>query len=110
MKRLASHVLPWSAAAFLLIVPSGLMMFTAHASDFISSPVFAVKMCLIMAAGVNAGALPHHRVPQRGSVGCRGDAQARTAAFGARLRRGFATDLDLGDRLRALAGPFLGAF
>lgn len=55
VKRLASHVLPWSAAAFLLIVPSGLMMFTAHASDFISSPVFAVKVCLIMAAGVNAG-------------------------------------------------------
>jgi hypothetical protein len=53
-KRLASHVLPWTAAAFLLIVPSGLMMFTAHASDFISSPVFALKMCLIMAAGVNA--------------------------------------------------------
>jgi hypothetical protein len=53
-KRLASHVLPWTAAAFLLIVPSGLMMFTAHASDFISSPVFAVKMCLIMAAGLNA--------------------------------------------------------
>ena len=54
VKRLASHVLPWSAAAFLLIVPSGITMFTAHASDFISSPLFAVKMCLIMAAGVNA--------------------------------------------------------
>jgi hypothetical protein len=54
VRALARHVLPWTAAAFLLIVPSGLMMFTAHASDFISSPVFAVKMCLIMAAGANA--------------------------------------------------------
>jgi hypothetical protein len=54
VKQLARHVLPWTAAAFLLIVPSGLMMFTAHATDFISSPVFVVKMCLIMAAGVNA--------------------------------------------------------
>jgi hypothetical protein len=54
VRRLAGHVLPWTAAAFLLIVPSGLMMFIAHASDFISSPVFAVKMCLIMAAGLNA--------------------------------------------------------
>ena len=54
VKQLARHVLPWTAAAFLLIVPSGLMMFTAHASDFISSPVFVTKMCLIMAAGVNA--------------------------------------------------------
>jgi hypothetical protein len=54
LKPLARHVLPWTAAAFLLIVPSGLMMFTAHASDFISSPVFVVKICLIMAAGLNA--------------------------------------------------------
>jgi hypothetical protein len=53
-KRLAGHVLPWTAASFLLILPSGLMMFTAHASEFIDSPVFVVKMCLIMAAGVNA--------------------------------------------------------
>jgi len=54
VKSLTRHVLPWTAASFLLIVPSGLMMFTAHASDFISSPVFVVKMCLIMAAGLNA--------------------------------------------------------
>jgi hypothetical protein len=54
VKQLARHVLPWTAASFLLIVPSGLMMFVAHASDFISSPVFALKMCLILAAGVNA--------------------------------------------------------
>jgi hypothetical protein len=54
VRRLARHVLPWTAASFLLIVPSGLMMFIAHASDFISSPVFVVKMCLIMLAGVNA--------------------------------------------------------
>jgi hypothetical protein len=54
VKRLAQHVLPWTAASFLLIVPSGLMMFTAHASDFISSPVFITKMFLILAAGLNA--------------------------------------------------------
>ena len=54
VKRLASHVLPWSAAAFLLIVPSGFMMFIAHASDLIASPVFVVKMCLIMGAALNA--------------------------------------------------------
>ena len=54
VKQLAGHVLPWTAASFLLIVPSGLMMFTAHATDFISSPVFVTKMCLILAAGLNA--------------------------------------------------------
>ena len=54
LRRLAAHILPWTAASFLLIVPSGLAMFTAHAGDFIASPVFALKMGLILAAGVNA--------------------------------------------------------
>jgi hypothetical protein len=54
VRRLAAHVLPWSAASFLLIVPSGLLMFVAHASDFIASPVFALKMVLILGAGANA--------------------------------------------------------
>ena len=54
VRSLAKHVLPWTAASFLLIVPSGLMMFTAHATEFIDSPVFVLKMCLIMAAGLNA--------------------------------------------------------
>ncbi len=54
VKRLAGHVLPWTAASFALILPSGLAMFVAHASDFIQSPVFVLKMGLIMAAGLNA--------------------------------------------------------
>jgi hypothetical protein len=54
VKQLARHVLPWTAASFVLIVPSGLMMFTAHASDFIQSGVFVLKMGLILAAGLNA--------------------------------------------------------
>ena len=54
VKRLARHVLPWSAGSFVLIVPSGLLMFTAHATEFIDSEVFVIKMLLIMAAGVNA--------------------------------------------------------
>jgi hypothetical protein len=61
VRRLASHVLPWSAAAFLLIVPSGLLMFIAHAGDFIQSNVFILKMCLLLAAGANA-AVFHTRV------------------------------------------------
>jgi hypothetical protein len=61
VRRLAGHVLPWTAGSFLLIVPSGLLMFTAHASDFISSSVFVIKMGLILAAGLNA-ALFHSMV------------------------------------------------
>ena len=57
VRRLAAHILPWSAGAFALIVPSGLMMFAAHAGDFIQSDVFALKICLILAAGANAGLL-----------------------------------------------------
>jgi hypothetical protein len=54
VRTLARHVLPWSAASFLLIIPSGLMMFTAHATEFIDSEVFVIKMLLILAGGVNA--------------------------------------------------------
>jgi hypothetical protein len=61
VRRLAAHVLPWTAASFLLIVPSGLLMFTAHASEFVQSEVFVLKLLLILAAGLNA-ALFHTRV------------------------------------------------
>jgi hypothetical protein len=54
VRRLAAHLLPWSAASFLLIVPSGLLMFLARAEELIGSPLFALKMTLIAAAGINA--------------------------------------------------------
>src|SRR5262245_8476414 len=54
VRTLAKHVLPWTAASFLLIIPSGLLMFTAHATEFIDSGVFVLKMSLIMLAGLNA--------------------------------------------------------
>ena len=53
-KDLAKHVLPWTAASFLLIVPSGLAMFVGYAGDLIANPVFALKICLILCAGANA--------------------------------------------------------
>ncbi len=54
VRALARHVLPWSLAALVLIVPTGLMMFSAHADDFISNRAFLVKMGLLLAAGINA--------------------------------------------------------
>jgi len=54
VRRLARRLLPGTAASFLLIVPSGLTMFALHASQLINSGVFALKMGLIMGAGVNA--------------------------------------------------------
>jgi hypothetical protein len=54
-RTLAKHVLPWSIGSFALIVPSGFLMFTAHATEFIESEVFLLKMGLIVAGFVNAG-------------------------------------------------------
>ena len=53
-RTLAKHVLPWTIGSFALIVPSGLLMFTAHATEFIESEVFILKMLLILAGFVNA--------------------------------------------------------
>ncbi|VVP92920.1 hypothetical protein PS918_03422 [Pseudomonas fluorescens] len=51
---LARHLLSWAIAALLLIVPAGLMMFTAHPHDFASNDIFLLKLCLIATAGLNA--------------------------------------------------------
>ncbi len=53
---LASHLLPWARASLLLIVPSGLMMFTAHATEMANNPAFQTKLALLAAAGINAAA------------------------------------------------------
>ena len=51
---MARHLLRWSLASLLLVVPAGLLMFSAHPQDFIANRVFLLKLALIMAAGVNA--------------------------------------------------------
>lgn len=67
IRALARHLLPWSVAALALIVPTGLLMFSAHAGDFISNRAFQVKMGLLLAAGINAAMFhtgPYQRVAQ----------------------------------------------
>ena len=54
VRGLARHVLPWTAGALLVIVPTGLLMFIAHAGDLIANGAFQLKLLLIMTAGVNA--------------------------------------------------------
>ena len=51
---LARHILPWTLGALLLVLPSGLLMFIAHASDFISNPAFITKLTLLSLAAGNA--------------------------------------------------------
>lgn len=55
VRKLTTHTLPLTLFSFVLIVPSGLAMFFARAAGLVASRVFALKMGLIMAAGVNAG-------------------------------------------------------
>ena len=54
VRQLARHLLPWTIASLVVIVPTGLLMFIAHADDFIGNPAFILKLTLIMAAGANA--------------------------------------------------------
>lgn len=53
-RALSRHVLPWTLGALLLIVPTGVLMFMTHASDFVGNRAFQVKLGLILLAGVNA--------------------------------------------------------
>ena len=54
VRELAGHLLPWTLGAAVLIVPTGLLMFIAHADDFINNRAFVLKLTLIFAAGINA--------------------------------------------------------
>ena len=47
-------VLPWTLAGFGLAAMTGSLMFTAHAADFATLPIFLLKMALIVLAGLNA--------------------------------------------------------
>jgi hypothetical protein len=57
VQRLARHLLPWTWGALLVIVPTGSLMFMAHASEFIDNSAFVLKLTLILAAALNAAAL-----------------------------------------------------
>jgi Family of unknown function (DUF6644) len=63
VSAMAVHLLPWAWLALLLVVPSGALMFLAHATEFAASPAFRLKLLLIAAAFLNAGLF--HRWPFR---------------------------------------------
>ncbi len=56
VRGLARHLLPWSVAALLVIVPTGLLMFSAHAGEFVGNRAFLLKLTLLMIAATNAAA------------------------------------------------------
>ena len=76
VRLMARHLLPWTGGALIVIVPTGLLMFIAHASDFLVNPAFQLKLMLILAAGVNAAlfhAGVYRGVKVTGSPGIRDD-------------------------------------
>jgi hypothetical protein len=54
IRALERHLLPWAWAALLLIVPSGVAMLSAHATEFAGNPAFRVKLLLLAFAALNA--------------------------------------------------------
>ncbi len=54
VRLLGRHLLPWSVGALLLIVPTGLMMFSSAATEIIDNRAFQLKMGLLVLAGANA--------------------------------------------------------
>jgi hypothetical protein len=60
---LVAFAVPWSLVGFLIAASAGLLMFTAHAEEFLTQPLFMLKMGLILAGGINAAML--HTGPLR---------------------------------------------
>lgn len=75
---MARHLLRWARASVALVVPTGLLMFTAHATEMAASPVFRLKLALIAAAGLNAAAF--HRGIFRSVEAWNRDVQSPPAA------------------------------
>lgn len=60
ISALATYLLSWSRRGLILIVPSGLLLFTTNAITLGHDPVFWLKMALLILAGFNA--LIFHRI------------------------------------------------
>ncbi len=63
---LLRFVLPVTLLCLLLVVPSGLLLFAAHANDLVGNRAFIVKIVLLFAAATNA--LMFHAGPYRAEV------------------------------------------
>jgi hypothetical protein len=61
------HLLPWARASVLVIIPTGGLMFIAHASEFAGNPAFRLKLLFLVLAGLNAAIF--HRRPFRQVAG-----------------------------------------
>jgi hypothetical protein len=74
----ARHLLPWSRAGLLAVVPSGLMLFMSSATALSINPAFRLKLVLLAVAGANA--LMFHRWPFKTVTAWNRDVSAPTGA------------------------------
>ena len=79
---LVAFAVPWALGGFLVAATTGLLMFSAHAAEFLVQPVFMLKMGLILAGGVNAAML--HTGPLRALA--RGDSVVASASASSAAR------------------------
>lgn len=83
VREFGHHVLPWSVASLGLVVPAGLLLFSADPHSLANNPAFQLKLALIACAGVNA--LLFHVGPYRSlaswNLGAAAPVRARVQAL-----------------------------
>lgn len=79
---LARHLLPWSWVGLAIVVPAGIMMFSAHATEFATNTAFQLKLSLIALAGANVAFfhLGPYRLARQWSDAAPAPATARVSA------------------------------
>ncbi len=50
----ARHLLSWSRASLIVVIPTGLLLFMSNATALSVNPAFRLKLVLLIAAGLNA--------------------------------------------------------
>jgi len=65
VRALMRLVLPWTLGSLLVVVPTGLMLFTADAADLIGNRTFLIKLLLLSLVATNA--LIYHAGPHQGA-------------------------------------------
>jgi hypothetical protein len=63
VSALERHLLPWARWSVALVVPTGALMFAAHATEMAANPALRLKLVLLLTAFLNAGVF--HRWPFR---------------------------------------------
>jgi hypothetical protein len=75
---MARHLLRWARLSLVAVVPSGVLMFAAHATEMADNPAFRLKLLLIVAAALNAAMF--HRGPFKSVMNWNQDVSIPTTA------------------------------